>query len=152
MKVRIHINLLIIILTLFSGCTPIQFSTLQSNYVDLLKEKDSRTKPGADQGFTSNDLKNLETLNTAFLALAFESSEAAKEANNKATRVGLLRLGMMAGWQSETPEGFKFVNELSASGSSECQKFTKDEFKPARDCSIVTVMPLSIAADISLKK
>lgn len=132
-----------------AACTAAKFSDLQSDYDRLL----DRTLACADQqraadlGFSACAGQH----GTAMLDLARSAEEVAGEASDARTRIGLLRLAGMAGWQSRIEPGFTLAGAVSLQGQELCRGLPAEQFGAPRDCAIHLILPALVAHESTLQ-
>lgn len=131
-----------------AACTAATFSGLQTDYdqlYDRAQDCASGTSPGPDFSGCAGELQ------TAMLDVAREAEAAVGDAGDARTRIGLLRLAAMAGWQSKLEDGYRLAGAVSVRGQAECDALPEEQFGAPRDCAIHDVMPAFVAHESILQ-
>ena len=133
-----------------AACTAAKFSDLQSDYDRLLDRTlaCADQRQAADLGFSACAGQH----GTAMLDLARAAEEVAGEAGDARTRIGLLRLAGMAGWQSRIEPGFALAGAVSLQGQELCRGLPAEEFGAPRDCAIHLILPALVAHESTLQR
>lgn len=136
-----HALAVLLLLLILAACTARTFSSLQSDYQDVIRQRAACTSaPSAEavQRCTADD--------GAVLAdIARRTREAAADASDERTRIGLLRLAAAAGWTSRTPEGFEEARAAAEDGQGRCARLSPDRFGAPRDCALLALAPAFVA-------
>ena len=147
-KTLIRIGLAAAAALVLAACTAAKFSDLQSDYDRLLDRAlaCADQRQAADLGFGACAGEH----GTALLDLARSAEEVAGEAGDARTRIGLLRLAGLAGWQSRIEPGFALAGAVSLQGQELCRSLPAEEFGAPRDCAIHLILPALVAHESTL--
>lgn len=127
-----------------AGCVAIDMDWMDDHYETLVRSRNEPPKELNSRAELAPALLDV-TLAESFLDLAKRSGELAKEADDPATRIALLRIAALSAWQSYTPEGIGQGTEFAETARAECAQLGATRFQPARDCAIAQIMPMILS-------
>jgi hypothetical protein len=136
-----HAAAALLLALILGGCAARAFSSLQSDYQDVIRQRVGCAAPP-----TAETVQRCAGDDGAVLAdIARRAREAAADASDERTRIGLLRLAAAAGWTSRTPEGFEQARAAAEEGQGRCAKLSPDRFGAPRDCALLALAPAFVA-------
>lgn len=130
-----------------TACTAIDLDRMESRYETLVRAEAApaaRINRSSDLGTAVLGAGTDELL----FDLAKRSRDLAGKADDDATRIALLRLASLSGWQSHTPDGIDLASASADEARRRCNAIDPAKrFRPARDCAIAEIMPMILAAE-----
>lgn len=132
-----------------AACTAATFSGLQTDF-DQLQDRARDCAGSNDAGLGFSECAG--QTRTAMLDLARQAEEAAGDAGDPRTRIGLLRLAGVAGWQSRLDAGYTLAGAVSVQGLEQCRALPADQFGAPRDCAIHEILPALIAHESTVER
>jgi hypothetical protein len=130
-----------------AGCTTVDMDRLEGRYEALVRATRDRQTNLATPADLAPALIGAGS-GASFLELAQSSNELAKKAGDTATRIALLRIAALSGWQSQVPEGRDAASKAADEAGRLCDAIDPAKaFKPARDCAVAKIMPMILNAE-----
>jgi hypothetical protein len=145
-------GILVLLLAPLLSCTATRLATLQSDFNDLYSAKITcEPNDGADTGLAC------EGQDVPLYQLALEAEASARKAKDPRSRIALLRLAGVAGWQGTGDNANELVERVSLEGVQRCDALeqrvrAKETWGAPRDCAILVLLPALLAHDVQLEK
>jgi hypothetical protein len=126
-------------LALFAtACSTIHYSQLQGSYQTL------RQREASFGGSTS--ALDRDELAAAFMAVAQDAHELAKDENDPVTKVAILRLSAVSAWRAQD-RGGALALSASTEGRQACEGLSDETYGAPRDCALLLFVPNFVARD-----